>query len=153
MARYGVAIHVPGVGLVPSTPSVSVVETVSVNPAPVTAPVTPDPASVCSETTATSGAITKKCCVGSVCDSKIIAKDTAACDCDENFKYAINDAISRGNVQELADLRARQGACFARCRKVEVTPVRKKKTVAATVAVSKPTVRDRRRIVYSSGNQ
>jgi len=132
--------------------TIPVVETVNVNPAPVTT--TPYPSEVCTETTASSGAITKKCCVGSVCNSKIIAKDTAACDCDENFKYAINDAISRGNVQELADLRARQGACFARCRTPEPVVTRKKKTKeVATVTPSKPTVRDRRRVVYSSGNQ
>jgi hypothetical protein len=156
MASYGgVAVNVPGVGLVPNlvsnTPIVSVTTT-STNQAPVTT----NPNTVCVETTATSGAITKKCCVGSVCDSKIIAKDTVACDCDENFKYAINDAISRGKTtdtkQELADLRARQGACFARCKASE--PVKVKKTkVVATVTPSKPTIRDRRRVVYSSSNQ
>lgn len=134
----------------------STLETHPVTETPVVETVFVDPAAVCNETTEPSGAITKKCCIGSVCNSKIIAKDTVACDCDENFKYAINDAISRGKTtdtkQELADLRARQGACFSRCRTPEVA-VTKKTKVVATVTPSKPTIRDRRRVVYSSNNQ
>jgi hypothetical protein len=118
---------------------------------------TPTPTTGCTETVAKSGAITEKCCSGtpSVCTTKIIAKDSDTCDCDEKYKYAINDAISRNAPSaELAALRARQAACYKKCAPVVVTPVAAKaeeEEVAVTTTPSKIT--DRRRVVYSTANQ
>lgn len=107
----------------------------------------------CIETVESSGAITEKCCVGTVCTSKIIAKDSDTCDCDEKYKYAINDAISRGVPNaELAALRARQADCYRKCTPVTVpTPVKKAEETVVTTPVTK--INDRRRVVYSSENQ
>jgi hypothetical protein len=71
----------------------------------------------CTETVESSGAITEKCCTNNVCTSKVIAKDSDTCDCDEKYKYAINDAIARGAPNsEQAALRARQAACYNKCK-------------------------------------
>lgn len=109
----------------------------------------------CTETVESSGAITQKCCSGTVCTKKVVAKESDSCDCDEKYKYAINDAISRNDAADITSLRARRAACISKCNPSTPTPVKKKNTDSTATKTTNPVVnvRDRRRVVYSSNNQ
>lgn len=70
---------------------------------------------------------------------KIIAKDSDTCDCDEKYKYAINDAISRKDNTDLAALRARQASCVSRCNAINSKKNNATNSVATTTVATKAT--------------
>jgi hypothetical protein len=121
----------------------------------------------CTESGSTKTCCTSGSCVSTTTTAPVTAPVTppvtppttpptdTVCDCEDRYKVEINALIARRNKgedvrDELGKYVALRAECVKRCTPVAPVVAKKSKTVPAVVP-SKPTVRDKRRVVYSSG--
>ena len=86
----------------------------------------------------------------------VVNPDSTRCDCGDMYTNEMNALIAKRNKgedvrDELGKYIALRAECVKRCSPAPV-PVVKKKKEEKTVALSKSSVRDKRRVVYSSSN-